>query len=51
MIPVLADEHSVVVGIRTLRTLCRKLARLFRRKNHTSVEEVAAFVQTKIDRM
>ena len=48
----LANKHSVVqcvvVSIRTLKKFCWK--RLFRRKNHTGMEEVSTFMQAEIER-
>ncbi|KAF7647778.1 hypothetical protein LDENG_00109780 [Lucifuga dentata] len=41
-----AHKHSLVISIRTLKRLCQRLL-LFRRKNHTNLEEVAAFLQTE----
>ena len=46
ILSLLAHKHRVVISIRTLKRLCRKL-RLFRRINHTSLEEVASFVQAE----
>lgn len=47
ILAVLAQNHGVVISIRTLKRLCQKL-RLFRRKNYTDLEEVAAFLQSAI---
>ncbi|KAF7664486.1 hypothetical protein LDENG_00175330 [Lucifuga dentata] len=45
VLSLLAHKHSLVISIRTLKRLCQRL-RLFRRKNHTNLEELAAFLQT-----
>ncbi|KAF7651973.1 hypothetical protein LDENG_00103320 [Lucifuga dentata] len=46
ILSLLAHKHSLVISIRTLKRLCQRL-HLFRRKNHTNLEEVAAFLQTE----
>lgn len=46
---VLAQSHRIVVSIRTLKRHCRALG-LFRRKQHTDLEEVMAFIQQEIHR-
>ncbi len=43
----LAHQHGVIIGKRTLQRLCRKL-NLFRRKNQTDIEEIASFVQSEM---
>ncbi|KAF7653483.1 hypothetical protein LDENG_00082350, partial [Lucifuga dentata] len=45
ILSLLVHKHSLIINIRTLK---RQRLRLFRRKNHTNVEEVAAFLQTEI---
>ena len=50
IIPLLAHKHSVVVSVRTLKRLSQKLC-LSGGKNHTSMEEMAAFMQAGIERM
>ncbi|KAK0153303.1 hypothetical protein N1851_005037 [Merluccius polli] len=47
ILAILAQNHSVVISVRTLKRLCGKLC-LFRRRNHTNLEEVAAFLQTEL---
>lgn len=47
ILSLLAQKHTVVTNIRTLKILCQQL-RLFQRINHTSLKEVASFVQTEI---
>ena len=47
ILSLLAHRHGVVISIRTLKRLCQRLG-LFRRKNHTNLEEVAAFIQNEI---
>lgn len=42
MLAILAHRHSVVIGIRTLKRLCRTL-RLLRSKGQTKLGEVGAF--------
>lgn len=43
----LAHKQGVVISIRALKRLCWKLG-LFRRINHTNLEEVAVFIQHEI---
>ena len=40
----LAHQHHIIISIRTLKRICKKM-HLFRRKNQTDLEEVAAFVE------
>ena len=47
ILAVLAQNHSVVISVMTLKRLCGKL-RLFRRRIHTNEEEVAVFMQTEL---
>ena len=41
----LAHQHHIVISIRTLKRICKKM-HLFRRKNQTCVEEIAAFLES-----
>lgn len=47
ILPLLAHEHNVVISIRTVKCVSRRLC-LFRRRNHTSLEEGVTLEQTEI---
>lgn len=44
---ILAQNHHILISIRTLKRHCRKLG-LFRRKHHTDLEEVISFVRQEL---
>ncbi|KAK0134343.1 hypothetical protein N1851_005019 [Merluccius polli] len=44
---VLAQNHNIVISIRTLKRRCRKLG-LFRRRSQTDINQVIAFVQEEL---
>ena len=46
----LAHKHNVVISIRTLKRLCQKRF-VFVRKNNTSMDEEAMFMQAEMERM
>lgn len=47
ILKLLAHNHRIIISIRTLKRRCRELG-LFRRKNHTNLNEVIAFVQDEL---
>lgn len=47
ILALLTHRHSVIISVRTLKRICQTL-RLFRRKNQTNLEVIAAFIRDEI---